>query len=48
MTTEAHEVTTTDELLHLFVGGVGGDMFPQGAMWTLGNCEGTPDDHRSS
>ena len=24
MTTEAHEVTTTDELRHLFVGGVGG------------------------
>ena len=28
MTTEAHEVTTTDELRHLFVGGVDGDMFP--------------------
>ena len=24
MTTEAHEVTTTDELRHIFVGGVGG------------------------
>ena len=24
MTTEAHEVTTTDKLRHLFVGGVGG------------------------
>ena len=24
MTTEAHEVTTADELRHLFVGGVGG------------------------
>ena len=24
MTTKAHEVTTTDELRHLFVGGVGG------------------------
>ena len=24
MTTEAHEVTTTDEFRHLFVGGVGG------------------------
>ena len=47
MTTEAHEVMTADELRHLFVGGVG-DMFPQGVLWTLGNCEGTPDDHRSS
>ena len=45
MTTEAHEVTTTDELRHLFVGGVR-TCFR--VMWTCGNCEGTPDDHRSS
>ena len=29
MTTEAHEVTTTDELRHLFVGGVGGGHSPR-------------------
>ena len=45
MTTEAHEVTTTDELRHLFVGGVR-TCFR--VMWTCGNCEGTPDNHRSS
>ena len=45
MTTEAHEVTTTDELGHLFVEGVR-TCFR--VMWTCGNYEETPDNHRSS
>ena len=48
MTTEAHDVTTTDELLHLFVGGVGGGHVSPRCFVDTWNCEGTPDDHRSS
>ena len=42
MTTEAHEVTTADELRHLFVGGVGGGHVCPRCYVDTWNCEGTP------
>ena len=48
MTTEAHEVTTADELRHPFVGGVGGGHVSPRCFVDTWNCEGTPDDHRNS
>ena len=47
MTTEGHEVTTADELRHLFVGGVGGGHVSPRCFVDTWNCEGMPDDHRS-
>ena len=42
MTTEAHEVTTADELRHLFVGGVGGGHVSPRCFVDTWSCEGTP------
>ena len=48
MTTEAHEVTTADELRHLFVGGVSGGHVSPRCFVDTWNCEWMPEDHKSS
>ena len=42
MTTEAHEVTTADDLRVLFVVGVGGGHVSPRCFVDTRNCEGTP------